>query len=312
MICCAMFQTGKVLKANGTYDKINNIKAGDYVMNMYGKPVKVRKVVERKTSNRQTLLEIKHDNWYKPTCCLEFQNILAWDHINKTPFWVQADFLNNDDSTNLVIPADMQWTLRDSFDGKDCASLSPSYELGFIFGVYLRLGYLTNKCDVNFHCETCSKDIIKMIEVACDKLFKAKVMYGSTTFISDIKCNDEMLYDIFQEFSNGISKYLPEKYMCSDKEYLQGLNHGIVFSGVQGCPSLKSNPRVYEILYWTSLTLKKPINYGQLMRKFRGVELLTGKGRVYSIKRGFYNMYTLDVECDTGSFIVDNIVVRND
>lgn len=305
----AVISQGKVLKSNGTYQEISTIKKGDSVMNMYGKPVRVRNLIEKKNSSNIPILKLKHDNWFTTTTCSEYQQILTWDNRERVPKWVQADYFSSEEQPITLLPSRMDWSLPDNFNIEtNFCTLQSSKELGFLFGAYMRIGYQKNVGTIGFHCDT-SKQAVGLMVVECiKKLFNVDPQYRRGAFTYDIDFENDVLYNIFSDL---MDKKLPDKYHCKNKDFIEGVNQGIMYSGHLGQLGV-SNTNIYETLYWTSLCLGKPVNTGQLVRKYRGIPFLTSFGRLFKFDRIKIDSWTLDVDCETGSFIVDNLIVRND
>jgi hypothetical protein len=94
--------------------------------------------------------------------------------------------------------------------------------------------------------------------------------------------------------------------MYDDDDFVSGVNHAIThLSDVN-----KLDQLVMEALYWTSLSLKKPLVPGQSKRSSLGVSFLSCNGRVHQYIRGPKELYLLDVECPSGTYIMNNIIVR--
>jgi hypothetical protein len=318
MKCIAQISSARVLKSNGIYKDISKIQRGESIINMYGKSVKVRDVIERKNDKNTGIVTIKHDNFFKNLVCTENLQILTWNEKKHDVEWVVADYFRNDIPHYVILPTKFDWDLPESFKYsiQGDTILSPSFGLGFLFGVYLRVGYLTQTSSrtIRFHCETLNVQFIEDIINICKKIFGAKVhkRQNPDDFLSHIDFDNNIMYDIFSDFGEDADRHLPHKYYCTDKDYTLGISTGIMYSGMNGIPYLHNRERVLETLYWSSLIANKPINYGQLVRKYRNIEFLTGRSTLYSYDRGRDSIWTIEVDCPTGTHIVNNLIVRND
>jgi len=308
----------KVLKSNGTYKSINDIKTGDRIMNMHGKPVRVRNIEKRKANHRTILINIKHDNWFSNIVLGEEANILIWNNEQKKPNWIQAGNFSSEYEHVTLLPTQMNWDIPEimKINYKNMC-LTPSYELGFLVGAYLRLGYQREAYDksfktINFHCDTSSKNTVDAIRAYMKLIFGVEAINKSQTYFFDLHFDDSDVIKFFGRLHTGGSrKKLPHKMMCNDLNYVQGLNSGIMFSGTDGHPKITDND-TREILYWTSLLLGKPLNYGQLKRSYLGKEYLTARSVLHAVEKSMTDLSFIDVECDTGSYILNNLIVRND
>jgi hypothetical protein len=311
MRCIAQITDGKVLKSNGVYQKLSTLKPGDHVMNMYGKPVVVKNVIH-KGKQHSSVLDLKSDNWYTPLKCSEELNILTWDMRERKPKWLQAEYVQTEIEQFALLPTQMSWELPATYNitvsnGK---VITPSNELGFLIGAYLRIGYQKDVNVIGFHCDTSKKIIADTIIANIKDIFGVDPKYRRGTFTFDLDFDSEELYNIFEKFRDN--KSFPEAYYCLDKMYIQGINDGMVFSGTLGNPSLHVNPQLFEVMYWSSLTTGRPLNYGQLKRMYKNVPFTTSRTTLYNYNRYINDKWILDVECETGSFIINNMIVRND
>jgi hypothetical protein len=320
MICHAYLTNGKVLKSNGTYTDISKIQKGDKVINIYGKAVNVRSVIKNHVQ-RKGLIHIKNDSWNKLSIlkCTEDQRILIWDDREKRPSWIQADYIQTleteIDSPKILFPTKIRWDLPNHFEYKvtNDVTLSSSESLGFLFGAFMRVGFIRlDNQTVRFHCDTSTQIVTKKIMESVQMLFGILPEERKKVNVFDMTFKNELMYKVFEEFGESAEKCLPEKYRCTDNDYVQGILNGIIYSGTLGQPEMSGQPKVYETLYWAAITSNKPLSYGQLVRKYQNKDFLTGRISKHNYSRDTTDMYTLDVECDTGTFIVNNIVVTND
>jgi hypothetical protein len=316
MRCFALVSESKVLLNTGKYKDISKIVKGDKVMNMYGRSVVVRNVIKRQNTRHKALVTLKHDNWFNFLKCTEDQQILIWNDKERRADWVLADYLRPESNLYTLLPYDMKWDLPENFElnVNENVILKSSFALGFLFGVYLRVGnHYHTMSKVRFHCETVDKTFINEIIKICKNIFVAHpIENGDNEHLQNLDYMDDIMYNVFYDFELGNMKQLPDKYYCTNNEYVNGINCGIIYSGMNGFPSLKSNEKIFEVLYWSALHVKKPVNFGQLIRKHRNIEFLTGRCNLYSYDRMLQDVWALDVECDTGTYIVNNLIVRPD
>ncbi|NBP65055.1 MAG: hypothetical protein EBU66_10420 [Bacteroidetes bacterium] len=120
---------GFVLKSNAMYQHISKVKQGEYVMNKYGLPTKVKKIYQQKYSRKRPLMSVQHTLWYEPTICHQDCNILTWDGFQT--MWGHYEDLGN----YIATPSIFNWDIPDTFSHFH-PPITPSYELGYIFGCY--------------------------------------------------------------------------------------------------------------------------------------------------------------------------------
>lgn len=183
----------QVLMADGNYRGISKIKAGEYVINRNGKPVKVLKVLNK---GFREVRKIRTSNWYKPTYVTPDHNyyigdltqlsyntiqskgiaaLLRRDRKNRSNFtW--SPIGDADPKKNfLLTPSDIKFTLRKQFKvdlqeystkskvednqlttngyNKFNRFLYSNYNLGYIFGLFLGDG-CSNLCINKKNCES--------------------------------------------------------------------------------------------------------------------------------------------------------------
>ena len=308
MKCLACISDGKVLKSNGIYQHVSHIRKGDKLFNMYGKSVTVRNVQYTQGVVLPTI-DIKHDCWFSTLQCTEGIEILTWDNTKKLPRWVQGDYFGEiEHQQTIILPTNLEWELPLKLNGV----LMPSnddknYPLGFLIGAYLRIGYQKQRGVIGFHCDTGKKAVEKYIVSYMSYLFGVEPKYRRGTFTIDVDFECSALYEMFSEFT---CKGVPSQYIYQNTDYIQGINDGLVFSGTNGYPT-PENTNVFEVLYWSSLFLGKPLHFGQLAHKYNNVSFLTGRANLHSYQRQKTDLWKIDVDCISGTFIVNNMVVRN-
>lgn len=126
----------KVLMANGTYKNINKIEIGEYVINKYGKPVKVLNVMNQ---GKKQVMKINTNNWHKDIFVTPDHKYWIGDLSTtsyktiqtsgiaklldrKTPTvprnskynWKQINDIENEKMFTLM-PNKFEWTLSDNF-----------------------------------------------------------------------------------------------------------------------------------------------------------------------------------------------------
>ena len=308
----------KVLKSNGVYTRVQDIRVGDLVLNMYGKPVKISRVQQVNINMSHSFINIKHNNWFNVSQLLDETNVLTWNKARRTAEWIQANYFSTCNESIFVLPSKIDWTLPETFSLTYKQNfINPSYGLGFLFGAYLRVGYqrdMYNLADktTNFHCDTSKKEIINSIKHYSKSIFDVDAINKKQTFIIDLNFQDDDFTDFFDMLNiNSSKKRLPLYYLCNNKEYITGIHDGIRFSGTEGHPGIHDQ-YLKELLYWTFLYLEKPFSYGQLQQTFNNYKFMTTRAILHSIDRKPNIIFKFDVDCPTGSFIMNNMVIRYD
>jgi hypothetical protein len=297
----------KVLRADGRYQAINTLVPGDKVVSMYGRPTRVRRVVEEANrTNMSAHLLLRHDSWAHTTAVSEHQEVLLWDNVTKKPLWVMADHFHTDQNHMVLLPPYIKWELPPIPEG-----MTPhqAYANGYILGAFMVSGAINTKT-LRFRADASKAVMLQDLMKYMADIFAiegvASCDVGNRFMGIDFLVTESM----FRFFATMITRdgcsHLPASLMYDDDDFVSGVNHAIThLSDVN-----KLDPLVMEALYWTSLSLKKPLVPGQSKRSSMGVSFLSSNGRVHQYIRGPKELYLLDVECPSGTYIMNNMVVR--
>jgi IMP dehydrogenase/GMP reductase len=296
--------------ADGTYRKIENIQEGDYVINMDGKPVKVKAKMDKGERNIVTVSSGK----LAGTKITPDHKILTLDVNTVKTNWIEIS--NVTGSHLLVTPNNIQWNLQDAFiidirtldktialiaDNMKSDFIRSDFNIGFIFGQYLS-GQYQILSDINIR-----------------KLFTPILTekYKSDHYIARCK----LIFDkIFSRFLDG---KLPPEFKCTDKNYINGMINGmnlmddnnIDIDGQLICTS--SNNNVLDVFEWCCLSLNKAYI------KFNNNLIIVMKDNVKTTNYIHYplgeikdigdtcKVWDIEVDCPTHSFIAEGIVVHN-
>jgi hypothetical protein len=296
-----MIAEGKVLTSKGYYKYLKHIQTGDKVMNMYGKPVAIKNIVIR---NCNDLTAIHHDAWHGSIIMPKHQTVLTWDNKIEKPVWRPVQFFEEIDDSHKHFPVPCNITFdHDKFLH---SHLKPSYKLGYIFGLFLVCGKLLNAPQVQFeinmlNSHTHSKLYDIIMELFRDTLISISINKNNVVY------NDLHLYNIFLSFGMN-NKFLPEKYWCQEKNYTRGIVDGIKqFKDQNNLPHYVS-----EMSYWAILTAHGLFHKDQTIRKHLDTSFTIGN--IQYIIDNVYDapLYLLDVDCPSKSYIMSNIIVKNE
>ena len=226
--------------------------------------------------------------------------------------------------------------------------IKSSYSLGYIFGTFLGDGHSNlavyekskrGSCHWTFGldeysiCEKLVLSIKEVFDIDCT----VSSPNGSDTL--QVNCYSKILAEMFDLFGKKSEKHLPEKFMCIDKDYLSGLYDGLMDS--DGC---YDNNR--DSFHNTSLHLSNLVvfickvlgkSYSCSFRKptigaLKNVNIENCKpsylSRVHSSNRFskdyvyaeildyeklgiMQEVWDIEVDCPTHSFIANNSIVHN-
>jgi IMP dehydrogenase/GMP reductase len=258
----------RILMANGTYKDIQNIKVGDRVINMNGKPVDVKSI--QMTGYKKTI-KIRHNKFYKETVVTPNHRYWIGDlsslseHTKLSRGYIKclnqpvrggdSKFkwlgLDKCDDCVYLLPAVIDFELPNNFEivlNKRRGHvksyvvdsvLSPTYELGYVFGLFLGDGN-------SLIAEHCGRHIGSVCWVfgldeknVADKLSGClrKIFPNASNPTTTIKNNTIQIRfyykpfaDFLIQFGKGKEKHIPCEYLVDDREYLTGIYDGLIDS----------------------------------------------------------------------------------
>lgn len=300
----------RILMADGTYRKIENIQEGDYVINMYGKPVKVNAKMDKGERNIVTVSSGK----LAGTKITSDHKILTLDVNTVKTNWIEIGNVTN--TQLLVTPNNIQWDLPSSFvinireldetiaDNMKSDFIQSGFNIGYIFGLYL-IGVYQKLSGIN---------IRKLFTTILAEKNKSDHYIARCKFILD---------KIFCRFLDG---KLPTEFKCTDKPYITGLLHGMNMLSIYKedfnidddaeyiCTTLNNN--VLDVFEWCCLSLHKMYrrNTGMIIVMCNSVETADyihySLGEIEDIGDKC-RVWDIEVDCPTHSFIAEGIVVHN-
>ena len=287
--------------------------------------------------------------------------------------WKSLDEITKKDL--LLLPNDIKWKLDHNFridlsefcnrgeikDNKIITKTSQNnnfnrylrstYDLGYIFGTFLGDGnsHITNfkqsesgSCHWSFGLHEI--DIAKKLQESIKKEldYECRISEKDGKVLS-VNCYNKCLSKLLSQFSKRTDKHLPEKYYCSNIEYIQGLYDGLIDSdgSTEKCKGNKvintltnTSKQILELFYWCCMNLK--ISYS-VCKQHKSIGNLKGTSienlkDSFRIKTHTFNRFTKDyvysemfdrdktesqvtwdieVDCPTHSFIANNSIVHN-
>jgi hypothetical protein len=300
MKCVAQISNGKVLTNRGYYKDISRIRKGEFVLNMYGKPVSVKNVIKR---NGTDLTALHHCWWHDTVIMSKKQELLMWNKDTKDTSWCPIGLMSEIDELHkyFTMPSQVEFDNNDTFTN---TNLSPSYRLGYLFGIYLNIGYTKDSQTVGFDLSKTKPFMSKIIHEYLKNLFNI-----TPTFTNErvIECNHCNLFDIFIEFRGSYHSYLPEKYWCKEKDFLKGLCNGIEISKHEFERKIYPN----EVSYWAALESGDFINLIENKILSRHKHHIIGDIQYVIDCIMDAPLYSLDVDCPTKSYIVSNMIIKH-
>lgn len=360
----------RILMADGTYKNILNVKTNDRVINKDGKPVTVKqqfqsgykKVQEVKTSCFHKPLRItpdhkcfigdlsgisKKDITYKTTLEQKTTNDesrLKWKEISK----LKEGTLLSPLHINFELPKEFSYDISPYFIQNNIKEhynleIKSDYALGYMFGFFL--GDDSSRIRISSGEVKWTLDLTddkeKLINIICEVTGETPKVKTEKNVIR-VLLHSTQWTRIFNEFYNSEGKKLPEKYLCLNKQYNNGLYDGLIASdGYKNKTSeieyfSNTSESVIELLYFLSWVINKGLpssgnikstsqeRYSSLKNSFRLNSLKHPKCQMidnayFVVKQlsqsekgeVFVPVYDLEIDDETHSFIANNIIVHN-
>lgn len=195
-----------VLLASGHYRKINHLSPSDYVINREGKAVKVKEV---RFAGRKPLMNINTEAWHESVVVSEDQKIIT------------------DSDNNIILPSAkiIEWDCSNS--NKD---ISFTYEYGFVFGLLLLSGMISDKNVVLLVKTDTLIASIKLLNRCLSSIISIRdieIMEGTCLikYMIDKHSVPKIILDILTNKTLNDDIFNPCK-----KEYIKGIKNGISFA----------------------------------------------------------------------------------
>jgi hypothetical protein len=304
----------KVLDANGIYVDASRISKGDKVINMAGKIVNVKHVSQRKTTNEDEIVTLRHDNWYNMIKITSSVDIFTKIQKNKLVWQSPTETFEDRWS---AIPANIEWQMdpdtpfEQIVHSKFNDVVFPcNQDTGFFLGAFLRLGHLAKKNKIVFYIGSNSDIVVSRLENICMKTFGLIPLIERREFTKDLTIQSPWLWELLKEFGEGKERHLPAKYYCTDIKFAEGVYKGLYYAGTPDEPILSSTPMVSEAFYWAAMMIDKPSHSTQEKAMLPRGEHNLSKYRIYNLRRGYETLVDIYTDCPEGSFIASNVVVR--
>ena len=257
----------RVLMADSSYKDIDEIVAGDRVINMHGRPVTVRKawctgvrevMAIRHTASAQTTIATPDHRFYvgdlSSTSAASVtsegyvgvlqkktrlgQSKLGWREIGEV------------ERAALLAPRQMHFELPDSFtiDLQDFSvrqgalaryrtEVSSGYDLGYLFGVFLGDGHAflnhNGRSDigrVSIYVGAGEPEVRDKVVATVERITGVEPSIVRAGSVDHVHLYSLQWAQLLAELGKRDEKHLPIRYRCTDPHYLRGLLDGLIDS----------------------------------------------------------------------------------
>jgi hypothetical protein len=305
-----------VMLYNGLYKSIADVEENDIIMNMWLEPVIVNKI---QIVNNVKMTEINYNNWYCPLYCSQNTNIIInnkQDDVNKIRL-ESVDKLNND----IIFKVAGETPFIDNFTYKftDKINLTPSYDLGYIFGMYIGFGYI-NSGLVHFIFGP-NETLLETMKNYLSNLFDIQVLNEKMEGNNIIICKSKELVKLFTQFGFNLNKTIPREFLCNNVDYIKGIFDGLIEYDINTniCKFMTMSEKIAQLFILLCNMLNLPcendsnilndtVVYNFIIRYTDSSVM----GKVNTIVKDKVECdgYMLDVDCDTKSIVVNGIIVK--
>lgn len=264
----------RILLSNGRYKNIEDLTLKDRVINKDGKPVRV---VAVKNSGVKRVVKFKNSAFYKPTLVTSEHGYFVGNldsisdpcktgsiakQLSKSTKNGQSKLqwrpIQDTEKSVLLFPRNIEFDIPSSFSvdtseyffarrnmygNIEAPIITPSYDLGYIFGTFLGDGnakYSTsyrkgtgnrNSSGVlSWYFGLAEQEIAEKLQKAIKNTFKVDAKIQKTSNMVKVLVHNNWIVRLFLEFGKRKSKNLPEKFYCLNPEYLLGIKDGLVDS----------------------------------------------------------------------------------
>lgn len=269
-----MYGFTRLLTAGGTYTDISSIAPGTLLAGVPVArtaparivPVKVERLRKRKLTPGESVVTMRHDAFYDPlTCAGADVAVLMRDNVMRRTAWVDAEALD-DASEQDIVPLNT-FVLPPKVDPSPLSERQTilsalTYELGFVFGAFMRVGSLRAFPESRFVFDSRSTRCVAEVQRCVAKVFKAAPIMTQRGHYITLTFMSRYMYNIFTSFGTINDRNVPATFRKPVPEFASGLSAGLVTSGHAGLPRLTQS--LHETLYFCSLASDKPLCYGQL------------------------------------------------
>ena len=254
----------RVLMANGTYKNIKDVAAGDRVINRDGLPVNV---IKSWCTGTRKVMRLKHTQFYTPTYVTPDHKYWVGDMSNLANNTIRArgyaksvkeqdlcwQPIGKARKSVLTLPNNIHFDLHDTFNipiykrsggngyskvinKLDC-TLVPSYDIGYIFGMFLGDGNAnlavyknSRRGSVRWYLGKQELPLAKKLAGAIKKSIDKDAKITQTNNMIKVVLHYKPLAEYLSSFDKKDNKHLPEELLVNNKEYLKGMYDGLIDS----------------------------------------------------------------------------------
>ena len=256
----------RVLMANASYKNIEDVRAGDRVINMHGEAVAVRRAwctgirdvigIRHAASPVETVVTPDHNFFVGDLSSVARTTVASMGYARVLEQPTKAGLSKLDwkeigasEGDALLLPNEIAFELPDAFAielsefarrpsrlDRYHATVGPSYSLGYMFGAFLGDGdaflNTNGRSEIGRVAWTFGPEEEEIAQTLCGAV---ELATGVRPTVKRDRIIRVYLYSLqwarlFDLFGKRDAKHLPQRFMCSDAVYLKGLYDGLIDS----------------------------------------------------------------------------------
>jgi hypothetical protein len=271
-----MYGSTRILTAGGAYVDLASLTPGAVIAGVRVSkrvprrivPVQIDEIRSRPPTIGESIVAIRHDGFYDMTMCASTDvDVLVRDQVMKQTSWINVGEMDETPFAGQDIVTVNTFVLPPNFDepppAERRALLSAlTYELGYVFGSFLRIGCLRSFPETRFVFDARSSNAVAELQRCAVEVFKSAPIVTRRGHLVQLSFMSRYMYNIFTSFGTLDKRQIPDTFRKAVPEFAKGVNVGIVTSGHAGLPRLPQT--VHETLYFGALASGAPLCYGQM------------------------------------------------
>jgi IMP dehydrogenase/GMP reductase len=331
----------RVLMANATYKNIEEIRAGERVLNMAGEPVTV---LRSWCTGVREVMALRHTGSARETYVTPDHRYLAGDLAavcllatpagrgsgseRATNWWRPGEVgwreIGDCKHTLLLLPRHLAFELaphlalslptsddqRERSAARVRTTLAASYDLGYLFGTFLQNGHISAAPAqrIFWRLACYGQEATAKLVQCIRRVTGLEVVCARHTGVPSLELESLPWAKLLSDFGERQHRHLPAAYLCAQRDYLQGLAAGLREGVAPGAPA-PSQPVVelgWILCYLLDGRLPAGAPQKRLLANYQAVEILEVRRPGLAVP-----VYDLEVACPTHSFIAENAIVHN-
>lgn len=289
----------RILMSNATYKNIEDVVSGDRIINKDGD---AKTVLKSFSTGIKKVSRLSNSIFYKDTFVTKDHKYFVYDVESSKSKWQE---IGKTDNILLLMPRFIIFEIPETFDiAIGDLELKPSYDLGYIFGIFLGSGKIVDDSIHFLAKEFINRDLEKSVK----NIFNKDLSYNENFDI----LTDERIINFFSSFGN--EKILPNNLLVNNKEYLTGILNGLI-----NTKNIEFNSNILELFNIANYLVtgifpnNKNISRHRAIFSHNCAMYINNISKILEFNEDEFEteVFDLTIDDDTHSFIADNAIVHN-